>query len=113
LRADPCRCRKLSQESVMPDTLVERLRERAKSEEEYVSYIAAEIFTEAADALSAAAERERVLLELLRRSRRYVVAHDYNRRGMQTGPPPVGGVLRDLIAAIDAALSEHKGTPRG
>jgi hypothetical protein len=54
-------------------------------------------------------EQERdAAVELLERSRRYVVAHDYNRGGMRVGPPPVGGVLRDLIAETDAILAEIK-----
>jgi hypothetical protein len=47
------------------------------------------------------------LRELLQRSRRYVTAHDYRGGGMRLGPPPVGAVLRDVIAAIDAALKDQ------
>lgn len=61
---------------------------------------------ELAEARVAELERDaKQARDLLRRSRRYVIAHDYTRRGMLTGPPPVGGVLRDLIAAIDAAMA--------
>ena len=74
---------------------------------EYAAYGA---LMAAIDALLKDAERYR---DLLQRSRRYVAAHDYKARGMQLGPPPVGGVLRDLIAAIDTELAEEQWKPCG
>jgi hypothetical protein len=91
----------------MPDTLVERLREMNNR---YIGLTTLDkelkaLLTEAADALSAATERERGLLDLL----------DLTTTELgwllDGGLPNMATMKRYELA--QAWLAEHKGTPRG
>jgi hypothetical protein len=90
----------------MPDTLVERLREMNNR---YIGLTTLDkelkaLLTEAADALSAATERERGLLSALTD-----IEYDCANKADLTDAE----VLECVRDTARAALAEHKGTPRG